>query len=140
MTISNTTVTANAFGIENLGPFNVKNSIVAGNLYQDCIEPVTTGTGTNYDSDGTCGPGFTQITTAQLQIAALANNGGPTWTHALLPGSVAIDQAVDCTDFFGNPVRADQRGVPRPQGMACDVGAFERGNDGPPASPLSLGR
>jgi hypothetical protein len=46
-------------------------------------------------------------------------------THALLPGSVAIDQipAVDCE------VTTDQRGFPRPAGTTdpkrCDVGAFE---------------
>lgn len=30
-----------------------------------------------------------------------------------------------CTDFSGNPVKTDQRGVPRPQGSGCDIGAFE---------------
>ena len=124
-TLSNCTVTANAFGIENLGPLNVKNSIIADNLYLDCLEPFTAMTGTNYDSDGSCGAGFTQVTPAQLQLAGLANNGGPTATHALLVGSIAMDQASDCSDFFGIPVPADQRGVPRAQGPGCDVGAFE---------------
>jgi hypothetical protein len=59
------------------------------------------------------------VTAAELALGPLANNGGPTATHALLPGSVAIDAGVaDCP-----PV--DQRGVPRPQGHACDTGAYE---------------
>ena len=49
------------------------------------------------------------------------DNGGATATHALLEGSPAIDAA----DPDVCPT-ADQRGVPRPQGPACDVGAVER--------------
>ena len=52
-------------------------------------------------------------------LAALASNGGPTETLALSPGSSAID-AGDA----GCPA-TDQRGVTRPQGAACDIGAFE---------------
>jgi hypothetical protein len=50
----------------------------------------------------------------------LADNGGPTLTHALLAGSPAIDAA----DAAVCPA-TDQRGVARPQGSACDVGSFE---------------
>jgi CSLREA domain-containing protein len=55
------------------------------------------------------------------RLAALANYGGPTSTHRLLPGSPALDaaSAADCP-------ATDQRGVPRPQGAGCDVGSFER--------------
>ena len=59
-------------------------------------------------------------------IAGLADNGGPTWTHALLPGSLAIDTAVD-----GECPETDQRGFARPfdgdEDMiaTCDVGAYE---------------
>jgi hypothetical protein len=44
-----------------------------------------------------------------------------------LPGSPAVDHipVADCTDASGNPVKTDQRGIKRPQGPACDVGAFE---------------
>jgi CSLREA domain-containing protein len=54
-------------------------------------------------------------------LGPLADNGGPTRTHALLPGSPAIDaaSAQDCPP-------TDQRGVSRPQGAACDIGSYER--------------
>ena len=53
-------------------------------------------------------------------LGPLADNGGPTLTQALLPGSPAIDAG---TAVSG--VTTDQRGVPRPQGNAPDIGAFE---------------
>jgi cysteine-rich repeat protein len=67
----------------------------------------------------------------QIGVAAnldvLADNGGPTPTHRLLPGSPAIDggSADGCATFDDDPITVDQRGVPRPQGDACDIGAFE---------------
>jgi len=57
------------------------------------------------------------------KLGPLANNGGPTLTMALLPGSPAIDA--------GNTSLApatDQRGFPRPAGLAADLGAFEYGS------------
>ena len=57
------------------------------------------------------------------KLGLLQDNGGPTWTHALLLGSPAIDAGYlnpyDYTQTY------DQRGVPRPQGVAVDIGAFE---------------
>jgi CSLREA domain-containing protein len=55
------------------------------------------------------------------RIGSLADNGGATRTHALLADSPAIDAAgdADCTP-------ADQRGVARPRGPACDMGSYER--------------
>jgi len=62
-------------------------------------------------------------------IITLADNGGPTPTAALLPDSPAIDtiSPASCTDEHGNLITTDQRGVARPQGVACDTGAFEFG-------------
>jgi hypothetical protein len=60
-----------------------------------------------------------------LKLGELADNGGPTETHALGEGSVATDQipAVDCVDADGEPLTNDQRGESRDS--MCDVGAFE---------------
>ncbi len=86
--------------------------------------------GGNIESSGdTCGltdpTDLVNVAEAELNLAPLADNGGPTITHALLPGSVAIDHAPTCLDENGDPLATDQRGVARPQGVACDAGAFE---------------
>jgi hypothetical protein len=61
------------------------------------------------------------VTAEDRKLGPLQDNGGPTMTHALLPGSVAIDVIpADACD-----VDEDQRGEPRPGGTKCDVGAFE---------------
>ena len=72
-------------------------------------------------------PGATDLVPAagvqlpDILAPVLADNGGDTLTHALVPGSPAVDAVpTDC----GPPV-TDQRGVPRPQGAACDIGALE---------------
>ena len=59
----------------------------------------------------------------------LAKNGGPTLTHALYPGSNAIDGG-DSVDGCLGPTGSfsvDQRGVPRVNGVRCDVGSHEAG-------------
>ena len=61
----------------------------------------------------------TNIITDDPLLGPLADNGGPTPTHALLPGSPAIDAAAGSTET------TDQRGVARPQGPASDIGAYE---------------
>ena len=52
------------------------------------------------------------------QLLSLANNGGPTETMALPAGAPAVNSGFGCEP-------TDQRGVPRPQGPACDAGAYE---------------
>lgn len=100
-----------------------KNIIVAMNTPSDCSGiPGASAVGNNLDSDGTC-TGFT--ITADPLIGPLADNGGPTWTHALLPGSPALDVATDCTDHTGTPLTFDQRFASRPGGPECDLGAYE---------------
>ena len=58
------------------------------------------------------------------QLSPLQDNGGPTLTVALLPGSPALGAGA-CTDANGAPLTVDQRGFPRPQVTGCDIGAFE---------------
>ncbi len=61
-------------------------------------------------------------------LGPLADNGGPTPTHLPQSGSPVRDRvpASACTDLKGNPISTDQRGVSRPQGSACDIGAVEQ--------------
>ncbi|MCC6766034.1 MAG: right-handed parallel beta-helix repeat-containing protein [Deltaproteobacteria bacterium] len=66
-------------------------------------------------------------------LGPLADNGGPTATHAPLAGSPAIDggNPVGCTDENDTPLATDQRGAPRPvdgdggDDPRCDAGAVE---------------
>jgi CSLREA domain-containing protein len=58
-------------------------------------------------------------------LGPLADNGGPTQTHALQLGSPAIDLVAAGSLGCGTTLAADQRGVARPQGKGCDSGAFE---------------
>jgi hypothetical protein len=91
--------------------------------------------GYNLSSDGTCSfnsPG--DLNNHDPLLGPLQNNGGPTQTMALLPGSPAIDggNPAGCTDGLGNPLKTDQRGMPRPDKEdtgGCDMGAYESQND-----------
>jgi hypothetical protein len=116
--VTNSTVSGNgSIGIEAVlnDGVHVTNSIVAGNPEGDCVADWGNFVGEdNFDNDGTC-PNSELITGLD---PVLADNGGPTLTHALLPGSSAIDAAGDC----GLPT--DQRGRPRNDG-ACDGGSYE---------------
>lgn len=60
-------------------------------------------------------------------LGPLQDNGGPTFTHALLAGSPAIDTGNPALLGSGGSAceATDQRGVARPQGSACDIGAYE---------------
>jgi hypothetical protein len=106
---------------------NVGNSIIAGNVSEGCfLAPFGAGPvalnslGSNVFSDGTCFPVASDQIVGDAGVDGLADNGGPTRTHALLPGSPAIDAA----DAAACPAE-DQRGTARPQGSGCDVGSFE---------------
>jgi hypothetical protein len=107
------------------GSLSIKNSIVAlSPSGSDCHASAAgfSALGENIDTDGSC-IGFTLK--ADPLLAPLANNGGPTQTHALKAGSPAIDAAPVCATVGGAAVSDDQRGVGRPQGAACDLGAYE---------------
>ena len=60
-----------------------------------------------------------------LDPAGLQSNAGPTQTIALLSGSPAIDAIPPGINGCGTTIATDQRGVSRPQGPGCDIGAFE---------------
>ncbi|HXF06713.1 MAG TPA: choice-of-anchor Q domain-containing protein, partial [Blastocatellia bacterium] len=132
-------------GISNDGTVNIKNSIVgnnAGSTEPNCSGTVTA-SGRNLATDAatmSCGTmNFDYVAstgTGGLNLGVLANNGGPTLTHALGLGSAAIDAVTECTDLQDPPelVMTDQRGVSRPQGSLCDAGAYEAPPPPPPSS------
>ncbi|HXF04873.1 MAG TPA: right-handed parallel beta-helix repeat-containing protein [Blastocatellia bacterium] len=120
--------------------FTIKNSIVgnnsAGGGGANCFDTGAgdfSADGENLDTDGSCAtldPDFTQVASTGaggLNLGPLANNGGPTQTHALQAGSAAIDAVTTCTDLMGNNVTTDQRGVTNVRTLEapCDVGAYE---------------
>jgi uncharacterized repeat protein (TIGR01451 family) len=100
------------------------NTIVSGNVAGEAAAncgSLTITSANDLSSDATCT--FTDAASkreANPLLGPLANNGGETDTEALLPGSPAIDAgtAEGCPPF-------DQRGVARPLGTACDIGAYE---------------
>jgi hypothetical protein len=77
--------------------------------------------GYNIVEDGTCISAPTSFSGDPL-LGSLADNGGSTMTYTLLPGSPAIDAI---TDAAACTLVTDQRGIARPQGSACDIGAVE---------------
>jgi CSLREA domain-containing protein len=84
-----------------------------------------------------CGPGGGDRAAADALLGPLADHGGQTDTLALLTGSPALDAGTGCP-----PPATDQRGVSRPQGSACDSGAFEVEVPSPssPTAPNCQGR
>ncbi len=141
LTLTNSTVSGNhnrydggsADGIQSdsIGQTQATNSIIAANVttkygIENCSGPFVSN-GHNLSDDTTCFPAAgADLVVADAMLAPLADNGGPTDTHDLLPGSPAIDAG----DDIACPA-TDQRGEARPidgdgDGMAhCDIGAVE---------------
>ena len=127
-TLLNTTVADNSslggsIRVDTQGTLRFTNTIISSSSSGgDCFGTGTfTSLGHNLDSDGTCGLGATgDISNTGPLIGLLQDNFGPTFTHALLAGSPAIDAG----DSAACPA-TDQRGYVRPRGAACDIGAFE---------------
>ena len=97
----------------------LRNSIIANNTGRNCPSgPISvTLEGANISDDDTCGAP-TAITIADPQLQPLADNGGPTMTHAIVAGSPAINlSGAPCT------ITTDQRYANRD--AKCDAGAFE---------------
>jgi uncharacterized repeat protein (TIGR01451 family) len=148
LTVVNSTVTANyakrdgagGGGIDtSLGTLQLSNSILANNFFIDFTNNTpgidligsrgVNGVSGNYNlvQNGATITGTNNITGQPALLGPLANNGGPTQTHALLTDSPAIDK--------GSAAGTDQRGVTRPSddpsipnaadGNGADIGAFE---------------
>jgi predicted outer membrane repeat protein len=109
----------------------IQNSIVANSANGgNCAGPITSD-GYNLSSDSTCNFSSTgDLNNQNPKLGLLRKNGGPTETLALQKGSPALDAGnpAGCSDFSGNLLTTDQRGLPRPAGgetTGCDMGAYE---------------
>jgi hypothetical protein len=109
------------------------NTIVANNTGDntpstngDClVDDEFDSSANNLDTDGSCAAatnsGVTTVTPAALALGPLANNGGNTSTRAIPVTSAALNAGNNSTCES-----TDQRGISRPQGATCDIGAFEQ--------------
>jgi hypothetical protein len=133
--------TGNGGGLANVGNLTLTNSLVASNPQGgDCANfdgGSITSQGYNLDSDGSCSltaptdrPGVDPL------LGPLQDNGGPTFTQALLPGSPALDAIPWGTNGCGTTLVGDQRWQARPHavGGSCDIGAYEVEVAGQPLS------
>jgi hypothetical protein len=150
-TVTNSTISGNSGGgvINDIGTITLARTLVTGNTASTGPEIVNLyGTVLADDHnlfgvDGTAGvegftPGPTDVVPPpgvrlpDILEPSLALHGGSTQTHALVPGSPAIDAGGPvCLDADGEPLTTDQRGRPRPVDgdgdgtAACDIGAVE---------------
>ncbi|HZR97064.1 MAG TPA: right-handed parallel beta-helix repeat-containing protein [Chloroflexota bacterium] len=117
-------------------PLRLQSTLLASNTAGNCVAgpsgPLQS-LGSNLSSDTTCAMAFNQAgdqNNVNPLLGPLQNNGGTTETRALQPGSPAIDGVVSGCP----PPTIDERGVTRPQGPRCDIGAYEA----PPAPTLTF--
>jgi hypothetical protein len=130
-TLMNVTFSGNSSSYQGGGMWGVtdshpiiRNTIFWGNTAPSSGSQIHDFEGTTYAilSDSVVQGGYSgsNIITADPKLGALGSNGGSTQTIPLSSGSSAIDAGNDATC-----AAADQRGITRPQGAHCDIGAFE---------------
>jgi hypothetical protein len=139
--LTNDTLSGNIRGAletDGSGGTTVQNTIIGSgfsdNVDYDCVpagkennagttttNAITLDKGNNIDQDGVCGLDATgDHSGVDPKLVPITENGGPVFTQALVHGSAAIEG--------GNEAACpatDARGVARPQGSVCDIGAFE---------------
>ncbi|MDX6611148.1 MAG: fibronectin-binding autotransporter adhesin [Blastocatellia bacterium] len=143
-TLTNVTITNNraqdgggVFNWSGVGGVLLQNTIVAGNFRGQ--SPSTTSedlknsvsSASSFNLVGSCngcnlsnGVNNNQVGVADPRLAVLANYGGPTQTHALLPSSPALDAGSN-TLATNAGLTTDQRGFPRITNTTVDIGSFE---------------
>jgi len=149
LTLNNTTISGNSAGgytgggIVNWGgSTSIANSILGGNTTAnfgpDCYTPYgpimssgynLIGNSSNCSFSSTMGDQVgTSTSPINPRLGPLQDNGGGTLTHALLAGSPAIDHgnpAIPGSSSNNACLVTDQRGIIRPVGLRCDIGAYE---------------
>lgn len=134
-TVSMNSADSQGGGIWGADSIVLKNSIVAGNTAPgtgpDCYLSGESDFSGGYNLiEKNSGCDFVAKTGDLIGIDArlgwLQDNGGATFTHALLPGSLAVNHGdpAGCSGPLGEPLTTDQRGVTR-DGW-CDIGAYEQ--------------
>ncbi len=98
----------------------VRGSVLAAGLVSQHCAGALRFQGDNRASDNSCGAPIS----LDPGLTPLANNGGPTQTQLPLSSSPLLD-ATACAAA----IAVDQRGLPRPAGTSCDIGAAERQPD-----------
>jgi Zn-dependent metalloprotease len=142
LTINNSTISGNQpYGIRNVGGYwagtvTLKNTILAGNgTNGDCYGTIIT-QGYNLIGSKSAECTFTPTTGDVVGTSAapvnphlmlLQDNGGSTFTQALITGSPAINAGNPAVPGSGGNacLATDQRGVTRPGGIRCDIGSYE---------------
>ncbi len=127
----------NTDGVDNAGGHvSLRDTILAYHAYGNCAGSAFDSLGYNIEDGNTCGfDEPSDLADTDPLLAWLDMNGGSNLSHALNPGSPAIDS--------GNPdlcIAIDQRGISRPQGAGCDRGAYEveTGISSAPTIPAAL--
>ena len=120
------------------GNVYLKNSLIANNVstnVPDCYGALPFNSlDFNIIGDGVTCPVTWQTndkhdsTASPLNLGPLAGSMSPLLTHAVLPGSVALDAIPYGSNGCGTDYRTDQRGFPRPVNGFCEIGAFEAGH------------
>ena len=114
----------NDVGTVTLGSTILSDSTSGGN----CSGAITDG-GYNIDDGTTCAFSADNDSlpdTDPRLASTLAYNGGPTKTIALLRGSPALNAIPEAVNGCATEITTEQRGLKRPQGTKCDIGAFEK--------------
>lgn len=152
VTVTRSTIVGTALGIVADDGITVSGSTVlagvesdhltaGGSILGSCRSLLQHSLGYNLDLGTTCGlngPG--DLASTDPELLPLAPNGGPTDTMLPVPTSPAVDVIPAGTPGLcdGSATAAtDQRGAPRPEGSACDIGAVE-GDGGADLTPLAL--
>jgi hypothetical protein len=143
LTITNSTIASNTGGgintslaLDPMHPVNLTNTLVATNSGQPDVNGAISAASNNligydsYNTNLTNGANGNLVGTSSQpldpRLGALQDNGGPTFTMALLSHSPAIDAGTNAVTGPPLNLTADQRGQPRQFGAAVDIGAFER--------------
>ena len=125
--VTSSTIDRNTYGIFNDnydGAISSFGSIIVNNYFDNCGGYATTDNGYNIDNYGDCNFSSGQNSDYHdPKLGTLQDNGGFTWTQAILPGSSAFEKIPGA-----NCPSVDQRGEGRPamwNSSMCDIGAYE---------------